>query len=77
MRQNLSHHLLMKKSSPKYWAQTEYMECSSNIMDEVKVANCLLLGIVILMLFTYVYTLKISLGNNITTQTQIIAAINA
>lgn len=53
------------------------MECSNSNMDEVKVANYLLLGIVILMLFTYVYTLRINLGNNVTTDTQIIAAINA
>lgn len=46
-------------------------------MDETKIANYLLLGIVILMLFTYIYTVKINLGNNINTETQIIAAINA
>jgi hypothetical protein len=46
-------------------------------MNEVKIANCLLLGIVLLMLFTYMYTLQVNLGANINLETQVIAAINA
>lgn len=46
-------------------------------MDESKVTNYLLLGIVVLMLCTYVFTVKINLGSNIEMDTQIMAAINA
>ncbi len=46
-------------------------------MDESKMTNCLLFGIVILMLCTYVFTVKINLGADIDLETQIIAAINA
>lgn len=46
-------------------------------MDESKITNYLLLAIVVLMLCTYVFTVKINLGNNVEMETQIIAAINA
>lgn len=46
-------------------------------MDESKISNYLLVGIAILMLCTYMFTIKINLGSNVDLDTQIIAAINA
>ncbi len=46
-------------------------------MNESKMTNYLLFGIVLLMVFTYVFTVKVNLGSNVDLDTQIIAAFNA
>ena len=46
-------------------------------MDESRMTNYLLFGIVILMLCTYLFTVKVNLGKEVNTDTQIMAAINA
>ncbi len=46
-------------------------------MDESKMTNYLLFGIVILMLCTYLFTVKINLGKDVNLDTQIMAAIGA
>jgi len=45
-------------------------------MDESKMTNYLLLGIVTLMLFTYFFTVSVNLGASVDMDSQIIAAIN-